>query len=549
MSKTTLATERMLFCLHASMKSSRWRLVAAAATLAAALGCSRSAPPASGKDTLVRHLDGNPATLDPITNNEELGLFVIEMLFRPLVAIDRERHFVPGLALSWKVSEDGRTYAFALDPKARWEDGTAVTSDDVKFTLELILDPKAHALNWRPALEDLDKVETPDAATARVTFRKPYAERLLAFNLPIVSAAAYRRAPKATDRSPVGSGPYRLESWETNQKLTLARRKDAPEGAASFHRIVFRIIPEPATRFQAGARGELDEFKVTRDQRAPAEKMPGFLERNRILKVPHFSEVFVLWSCRNPLLADPRVRRALSMAWPRAETAKRLYPPDGASLVSGPYPAGLAENASEVAPPPYDPAAAGRLLDEAGLKLGADGVRRKGGKQASLELLYAAGRPMDGNLAAILRSAYAKVGVELVERPLEWAVYTQRGDAGEFDAQLAARIFQPPNLDPYSFFHSSQIPPSGGNSGFYANSAADRVMEAAQRELDDGKRLALYREVHRLLAADPPADFLWSAEQFWAVSKSVEGVEVSPMGLFHFVPGPLGWRPARPASR
>jgi peptide/nickel transport system substrate-binding protein len=530
------------------MKSSRWRLVAAAVALAAALGCSKPVHPALGKDTLVRHLDGDPATLDPITTSEEFGLFVVEMLFRPLVAIDRDRHIAPGLALSWTVSEDGRTYAFALDPKARWEDGTAVTSEDVKFTLERILDPRAGATNWRSTLEDMDRVEATGVTNVRVTFHKPYAERLVAFNVPIVCAAAYRSAPKAVDRRPVGSGAYRLESWETNQKLTLVRRSDAPEGGAAFRRVVFRVIPDPSVRFQAGARGELDEFRVTRDQRMMAEKEPEFLARNRILRVPQFLEVFVLWNCRNPLLVDPRVRRALAMAWPRADTAKRLYPPDGATLVSGPYPAGAVENAPTIAPPAYDPAAAGRLLDDAGLKLGSDGARRKGGKKVSLELLYWAGQPMYRNLAEIFRSAYAKLGIELVERSLDWAAYSTRGVAGEFDAQLYGRVFLPPNVDPYPYFHSSQAPPNGGNAGFYSNAEADRAMEAAERELDDGKRLALYREVHRLLAADPPADFLWSADQYWAVSKAIDGVEVSPLGLFHFLPGPFGWRPARAPS-
>ena len=534
----------MLFCLDTAMKRPLWRFVAGSVLLAAAVGCPRSAPPAPAKDTLVRHLDGDPATLDPITTSEEFGLRVIEMLFRPLVAIDRDRHFAPGLALSWKVSEDGRSYAFALDPKARWEDGAPVTSEDVKFTLERVLDPKAGAANWSTAFEDVEGVAAPDAATVRVTFRKPYAERLYAFTLPVVCAAAYRRAPGDADRKPFGSGPYRLESWETNQKLVLLRRSDSPESAAPFRRVVFRVIPDAAVRFQAGARGELDEFRVTRDQRATAEKTPDFLARNRILKVPQFLEVFVLWNCRNPLLADPRVRRALAMSWPRAETAKRLYPPDGATLVSGPYPASAAENAPGIAPPAHDPVAAGRLLDEAGLTLGPDGVRRKGGRKVSLELLYWAGQTIYSNVAEILRSAYAKVGIELVERPLDWAAYTKRGVAGEFDAQLAARLFLPPNLDPYPFFHSSQAPPRGANQGFYADAEADRAMEAAERELDEGKRLALYREVHRLLAADPPADFLYSVDQYWAVSKAVDGVEVSPLGLFHFLPGPLGWRPA-----
>src|SRR5262249_15403731 len=217
-------------------------------------------------------------------------------------------------------------------------------SQDVRFTLETIVDPKAGAANWSSALEGLERVEAPDPLTAVAVFRKPYAERLLAFNVPIVSEAAYRKDAKAVHRAPVGSGPYKLESWETGQKLVLARRADAPAEAASFRRMIFRVIPDAAVRFQAGARGELDEFRVTRDQQAALDKTPAFSEKNRLLKVPQFLEVLVLWNCRHPLLADSRVRRALAMSWPRADAARRLYPPDGAQLVSGPYPAGAAEN-------------------------------------------------------------------------------------------------------------------------------------------------------------------------------------------------------------
>ena len=73
-------------------------------------------------------------------------------------------------------------------------------------------------------------------------------------------------------------------------------------------------------------------------------------------------------------------------------------------------------------------------------------------------------------------------------------------------------------------------------------------MEAAEREMDEGKRLALYRQVHRVLAADPPADFLWGADQYWGISRELQDVETSSIGLFHFLPGPLAWRPAPPSK-
>jgi peptide/nickel transport system substrate-binding protein len=515
----------------------------------AAVACGPREAPAPPASTLALHLMGDPATLDPTAITEEEALRVSAMMFRPLLGIDKELRAVPALARSWSVSPDGLIYEFHLDPKATWETGSPVTSDDVRFTIERVHDPKVNAASWSWGFEDLAAIETPDPATVRVRFQRPYSERLLAFeDLPIVSGDAYKRAkPGDADRRPVGSGPYRLSSWEANRSIRLTRRPDAP--AAAFSEIVFRVIPDDNTRFQAGARGDLDEFRINRDQRKAAEAMPEFLARNRVLKVPQPLEAVIVWNTRSPFLSDPRVRQALAHAWPRAEAAQRLYPPDGAALVSGPYPPGVAANAPDVAPPTYDLEKAGRLLDEAGWRTGPAGVRRRAGEKASLELLIRAQARVDNNLAEILRSAYRKVGVELAVLPLDAAVYAQRGQAGEFDGYLTGRFFVPPNFDPYPYYHSSQWAPGGQNLGFYKSAEADRVMEAARHEMDAEKRLELYRQIHRIVAADQPADFLWGSGQYWAVARRVEGVEVSPLGLFHFLPGPLGWRPAPAAVR
>ena len=518
-----------------------------ALTAAGALRCARRPPvPPPGNAALFRHLEGDPPTLDPTVTNDEIGLRVEELLFRPLIGIDKARRYVPALATSWTVSPDGRVFEFRLDPAARWEDGTPVTSDDVAFTLDRIRDPKIPALAWKAGLAGLTGIEAPEPTRVVLRFASPYAQRLLALNLPIVARAAF--AAKDADRKPFASGPYRLEAWEPNQRIVLARRADQNADAYPFGRIVFRVIPDNATRFRAGVRGELDEFRVSRDQRAEAERSAEFAAHNRLERVPLFSVVMLVWNCRNPVLADRRVRLALARAWPREETAKRLYPPEGARLDSGPYPAGAAENAPDVATPPYDPAAAAKLLDEAGFRPGPDGIRRKSGRRAQLEYLYLAGQPMYTNIGEILRESYRKVGVALELRPLDWAAYSQRFAAGEFEVAPYSNEFLPPNLDPYPYYHSSQAPPKGLNAGSYANREADASMEEAQRELDDARRLELYRKIHRLLADDPPGDFLWSTDQYWGISKRLAGVEVSPLGLFHFLPGPLGWRLA-PAAK
>lgn len=523
----------------------RHLLVLAALGSSLAVVCSRPSARPAAKDTLFRHLENDPATLDPIVTTEEFGLRIEEMIFRPLVGIDRDRRFVPGLATSWAVSSDGLVYDFRLDPTAKWEDGAPITSADVAFTIDRIRNPKNGAANWSWGFEHTTAVETPDAATVIVRFDRPYAERLLAFNVPVLSAAAYAH-PETVGRKPVGSGPYRLDSWTTKQSITLVRRPEAA-GSALFGRVVFRILPDAAVRFRVGTRGELDEFKIDRDQQSTAARSPEFAAHNALWKVPYPVVALIVWNCRNPLLADPRVRRALARAWPRQEAARQLYPPDGAALISGPYLAGARENAPELRPPAYDPQESARLLDQAGLRLGPDGARRAGAHRFSLELLYPAQTRIYANIAEVLRGAYEKVGIELTQRPLDWAAYAQRLAAGEFDAAIGGNFYLPPNPDLYGYFHSSQTPPNGQNVGFYRNHEADLLMEAAQREMENGKRLELYRQVHRVLAGDPPADFLWSSAQYWGISKSVTGVATSPsFGLFHFLPGPLAWRPVSP---
>jgi peptide/nickel transport system substrate-binding protein len=469
---------------------------------------------------------------------------VVEMIFRPLIGVVAERKFVPALAREWTVSPDGLIYEFRLDPDARWEDGSPVTSDDVAFTVERIRDPKVAAQTWRSGFEGLAAIEMPERSVVRFRFEHPYSERMFAFTVPIVSRAAFTRAPADAGRKPVGSGPYRLASWEPNQRIVLHRRTDTAGELAHFREVVFRVIPDRSVWLQAGIRGDLDEFRVTRDQRASTAASADFNARNELRRVPQPTQALILWNCRHPVVSDARVRRALALSWPRAESAQRLYQPEGAKLLSGPFLPGLEENAPDVSPPVQDVAESKRLLDEAGLRPGSDGVRRRNGRRVSIELIYPAGQAIYTAIVEILTQSYREVGVELVARPLDWAAYAERGVAGEFEAQLTGRTFFAGNFDPYPHYHSSQAPPRGENAGSYSNPEVDQLLETAQRELDRGRRLDLYRQIHRILARDQPADFLWGADQYWGISKRIEGVTISPMGLFHFLPGPIGWRPA-----
>lgn len=514
----------------------------AVAALAAFMpGGARAARP---ERTLQAHLDAEPVTLDPLLTTDVSGLVVQDLLFTPLVALDQTLAPAPGLARSWRVTADGRSFAFDLDPTATFDDGRSVTAADVQFTIERIRDPKVAALARKADFDDLEAVEVLSPTAVRVRFSRPYSERLLAFNLPILPAHVFSRgeaASKGFGRKPVGNGPFRLVRWDPARAIVLERRAGEAGRPAGVERVIFRVLPDPATRLNAAIRGELDEFRVSPQVLDRFRRDRRLTSRFRLLPVPRLAQTSIVWNCRNPSLSDRRTRRALGLAIPRRRILSSLFG-GRAREVSGPYPAGVPENAPDVRPPPHAPGEAARLLSESGYRRDGPGPLAKGGRALTFDLSIPGGNPVSRQIAEVLRQEYAALGVEMEIVVLDWPALSARLDAGEFDAVLSETAFLPPNLDPYVAFHSSQVPPNGQNVGFYADREADRLLEAARAETDRERRLLAYRAVHRRLAEDQPHAFLFTLDSLWAIHRDLEGVETSPLGLSHFLPGRRAWR-------
>ena len=234
-----------------------------------------------------------------------------------------------------------------------------------------------------------------------------------------------------------------------------------------------------------------------------------------------------------------------SLAWPRADLAKNLYPPEGASLVSGPFPPGVPENAPDVAPPSsIRRRARGCSMRPAGRRARTDRAAR-GGPQGRRSRC-SPGRT--GRLRNLVRDPAAGLRRRSESRSCRGRSTgrptRERADRGEFEVQLAGRLFLPPILDPYPYFHSSQW-----------SRRRDRTTASTRtaRRTGHGERAARGRSGARIeLIAQraPPArrrsagDFLWGADQSWAISKRLDDVEISPTG-----PLPLPAGSARLASR
>ena len=504
---------------------------------------SRSGTPAEG-GTLRRRLIGEPATLNPILQTGLPEQQVLQYLSRNLLDFDSGMRLVPGLAESWEVSPDGREYTFRIRPEAVWEDGTPITAADAVFTIRRIADPKVPAPVFKSLFDGLVSIDARGRNTFVAKFREPYAYRAMAFVVPLVPEAkfagrSFLKSP--LNRRPVSDGPYRLEAWRTQEVLELARNPRYWGPTGHFDRIVLRVLPDNSVAYRSLLQNGVDETWIDQGIKEKARRDPDFEACCRMIEFYNLDYNYIALNDKSPLFADARVRRALTMLLDRAAIVRGLFR-GSARIISGPWAPDSPAYDASVLPLPFDPAGAARLLDEAGWRdSDHDGVRDRGGRKFDFELLVSAGSLVGQQIDEVFAAELARAGISAHVRTLEWSSYVERIDSGSFEAASGAWSASDPNPDPYPYWHSSQFPPAGLNSGFYSNAEADRLMAQARAEMNEPRRLALYHRLHRIFRDDAPAIWVTNASQKYAFRRSVRGLATSPLGLFGVWPGPVGW--------
>jgi peptide/nickel transport system substrate-binding protein len=495
--------------------------------------------------TLTRRLFGEPGTLNAVLQTDVPEQLVLAYVSRNLFDFDAGLHLVPGLAERIDASADGLVYTITLRPEAVWEDGTPVTPADAVFTIRKIADPATPAPLFKPLFEDFVSAEEVSDRAFRVEFRKPYAYRAMSFVLPLLPVRRFAGVPfdRAPDnREPFANGPYRLASWKAQESILLERNPKAWGPRAFFDRILFRILPENDVAYRALVAGSLDESLIDASLKDRAAGDAAFARCCRVLEFYDLDYSYIALDTRLPFFSDARVRRALTMLLDREGIASHLYR-GSARVISGPWAPESPAADPAVTPLPFDPAAAARLLDAAGWRdSNGNGVRDRGGREFDFELLVSSGNTIGREIDETFAAELGRAGIRARVRTLEWAAFVERLDSGSFEAASLASSAPDPNPDPYAYWHSSQWPPRGLNSGYYKNAEADRLMDAARTEMDEGKRLALFHRLHRIFRDDAPAIFVVNSTKKYGLRRDLEGVEGSPLGLFAIWPGPIGWR-------
>ncbi len=518
-------------------------MVAAATALVRAMGtaaCSagggpRSEPAAAeaGKDTLVVAINTDPANLSPLFLDINTGNWKV---FSGLVAFDQNLSLVPDLAAALpQVSADGRTVTVDLRTDVRFHDGEPLTAADVVFTWKALTDPALGS----PVYANFDLAGLVTSVTAldtdTVQFQLGRIDPGFVAQLYVGIVPEHVLAGqdlKSTDfnRNPIGTGHSRMGERRPGERMVLEANSAYYGGEPAIKRVGYTCIPDEHARASALRQGAIDVARL------PPRLAATFAEdsRSRGVTIPSAAVDQVALPTGNPVLADPRVRRAISLAFDRRSAAATVYAGNGRPAWSPLLPSNPAYNPAVETP--VDRTAATALLDEAGWRLGSDGFRVKDGRRLAFTVMFLPNITTHRELALALRSDLAQVGVDVTAEGVDSNVYKPRlGTDGWLDD-----LGNPydPDQQLYPRYHSRFALDSdpSTNPAALNNPAVDATLVTGRSSTSPQARQAADRELQRLLVEDGAYLHLGVANHTVVVPKAVSGIEVQPQGGAHNFP-------------
>ena len=478
----------------------------------------------------VEGVVGQLGSLNPLFGEATAGPNDLDaLLFEPLVRVLPTGAVQGRLASHWEVSPDGRSYTFTLRPNARWSDGTAVTADDVVFTVRTVQDPQFPGALLNQSWKDIIATAVDGG---HVRFALPGHNAGFMANLELLDIVpAHLLAGKtmvelasaSPNLNPVGTGPFRMVA-------NLGDRIQLERNPFSWRRpwlesVIIRSFPSQAAALDALDRGQIDSLANLTPSGAAQER------GNAQVKVLttstyQYAELLLNLKTDEPYFQDVRVRQAIAKALDRTAIIRDVL---GGQAVAddSPIPRSITWAYDSAAQqPPYDPTAAAKLLDDAGWTM-VNGIRTKGTTTLSFGLTVSSDVPPYERVAEKVASQLSQVGIVAEVRPVTTAsLIHDYLNPRTFDMTLTA-FDNGPDPDVYSFWHSSQAHPGGFNfAGMKKNVFIDGDLEDGRTTLDLTARAKAYATFQEDFAKEIPAVFLYSPRYVMAVNNRIHGVRL-----------------------
>ncbi len=490
---------------------------------------------ASYGDAYVSASIADARTLVPILASDGASGSITGLIFNGLVKYDKDLKLVGDLAERWEIQDGGKTIIFHLRKDVRWHDGRPFTAGDVEFTFSKLIDRGVPT----PYSGDFKKVEALDVIdkyTVRVRYKEVFSPSLASWGMSMMPRhLLYNEDLMETSfaRRPVGTGPYKIKSWHSGERIDLTANQDYFEHRPYIARYIYRIIPDPDTMFLELQTENVDYMNLKPLQYSRLTDTIFFKDRFRKFRYPSFGYTYMAFNLKDKRFADIRIRRAINYAVDKNEIINGVLLGLGRAC-TGPFiPESWAYNKG-VKPSAYSPAKAKALLSEAGWEdRDKDGWLDKDGEEFAFTILTNQGNDLRRRSAEIIQKRLRDIGIKVDIRIVEWSVFINEFiNKRRFEAVILGwSLSRDP--DCYDIWHSSKTRKGEFNFISYSNSEVDSLLVEARATFDMAKRKAIYNKVHKILYYEQPYLFLYVPDALPTVHKRFRNVEVAPIGIGH----------------
>lgn len=500
-------------------------------------------PAATKGGTLITTLNNNPKVINPIISDDANSRMLEPFLWATFFTEDNDTlQPLPYLAESYVVSADRKLYTFVLNKKAKWEDGTPVTVEDVKFSFETLMSPKTDSAAMRSYLHGVTLHEVKDGA---VTFKVEVPKFDTLRSLYLLQTIQKKQFANESNFNkargilqPIGNGPYKFVSLKRDQQVEFERNKEW-WGSALPHfrnrwnadRVILKIVPDANLEYERFLKGDLDLMTFAGNSYEVFARKVNGTDKGRFADKPGQGKLWTIvdenkaprgytyigWNLRKPMFNSAKTRRALAHLADTKEIAEKVY--FGYAYQStSPFGSLTLNSATDLRKPDkmiaFDVKKAVALLKEDGwADTDKDNILDKtvNGRKVpfKFELKYNSNNPARGKIAQILKENFKKAGIDITIRSMEWNAYLSDIDSRQFDAIVMGWTATPyPN--PRRIWHTDSEKNQGSNFGGYSNQKVDELIDKANVEFDLDKRAQILQDINRILYEDQP--YTWLVE-------------------------------------
>ncbi len=472
---------------------------------------------AAPKGRIVVGMSQEPTVFNPLMVHNEVDDAVAFSVFDALFRIDPQGQIQPNLAAevptteNGGISADGLSWRVRLRDDVKWHDGTPFTAEDVKYTLELIVDPKFRA--WRTGghalVRDLTVVSPTEITWRMESPFAPYlaflAETFIVPRHILEQAEDPNAAP--FNQAPVGTGAFKWSQRVAGDRIELVANEDYFGEGPFIEQLIFKYIPDMTvlyTQFQSGDIDLVDQAYITADHYEEAKTLP-----DRVVSLESSSSIEgIFFNLERPQFKDPAVRKALYAALDRKAIIDSIYYGVGTVTESFMPPRSPYYDAN-LPVQEFDLEGARKMLDDAGWVPGADGIRAKDGVRLSFANSTTAGNHLREQVQQYIQQVYREIGVEMTISNLPAAVMW--GDfwtKSQFDTGISGVVFliasDPDVTNRFASTSSVAKGGKGSNVMQYANPKVDELLEKGRSSFDIEERKTVYTEVQQIVREDLP---------------------------------------------